>query len=81
VHSSIYGSYIVFYMIIQVELIEVKRHIDAKSKYVISLQKRGILKEVSFTSVIFLEINLFYTKGTWNPKDYMMKVKILYFAF
>ena len=31
---------------VQVQLIEVKRHLDTKSKYVMTLQRKGIIKEV-----------------------------------
>ena len=33
----------------QVELLEEKRHLDTKSKYMVSLQRRGIIKDVSLS--------------------------------
>lgn len=47
-YRSLY-YYIVFYFIwclFQVELIEVKKHLETRSKYVLNLQRKGLIKQV-----------------------------------
>ena len=48
-------------------MITEKRHIDAKSKYIISLQKRGIIKEV------FTQLNVTQVLQTWGNTWEMAK--------
>lgn len=46
-HTTPIEEDVMLMALFQVELVPIKRHLETKSKYVASLQKRGVIKEVS----------------------------------